>query len=97
MKLQVVNHTGALFPVTDGQMKTQNKPNSRSSNTVNSMRKRLRRLDSSAHIRTTPSPVSSMMSLATVLQNLACHDRAHDDVIVRRTHAAHARLVTRLT
>ena len=79
-------------PPTDLQLKTQNKHNSRSSNTVNSMRKRLRRLDSSAHIRTTPSPVSSMTSLATVLQNLACHKRSHNDnIIVRRMHAYHAR------
>lgn len=46
--------------------------NSRSAKDVNSIRKRLRRLASSAHILTTPTPVSSMMSLATVLQNLAC-------------------------
>lgn len=45
---------------------------SRSAKDVNSIRKRLRRLVSSAHILTTPTPVSSIMSLATVLQNLAC-------------------------
>ncbi|TNN68348.1 hypothetical protein EYF80_021401 [Liparis tanakae] len=44
---------------------------SRSTNEVKSMRKRLRRLFSSAHIRTTPTPLSSITSLATVLQNLA--------------------------
>lgn len=46
--------------------------NSRSAKMVKSIRKRLRRLVSSAHILTTPTPLSNMMSLATVLQNLAC-------------------------
>ncbi len=43
----------------------------RSAKTVKSIRKRLSLLVSSAHIRTTPTALSSVMSLATVLQNLA--------------------------
>lgn len=43
----------------------------RSTKDVNSIRNLLRRLPSSAHIRTTPIPVCSITSFATVLQNLA--------------------------
>ncbi|KAK0147206.1 hypothetical protein N1851_013449 [Merluccius polli] len=75
----------------DIRVKKRNDDNdSRSSNTVNSMRKRLRRLVSSAHIRITPSPVSSMMSLATVLQNLACIRTGHTTTI-----SWHQRMQTR--
>lgn len=54
----------------------KNVMDSRSAKDVKSMRKRLSLLPSSAHILTTPTPLSSITSVATVLQNLACSD--HD-------------------
>lgn len=70
-----ISHMLALSQVqklNDMKMSKIWRRNSRSAKEVNSIRKRLRRLVSSAHILTTPTPVSSMTSLATVLQNLAC-------------------------
>lgn len=76
-QLQKLNKGDVAANVEWQRLRVISRRNSRSAKEVNSIRKRLRRLVSSAHIRTTPTPVSSMMSLATVLQNLACKETTH--------------------
>lgn len=54
-----------------GRRSSEERRRLRSWKDVKSIWKRLLRLPSSAHMRMTPSPVRSITSLATVLQNLA--------------------------
>lgn len=76
-QLQELNKRDIGANIKWQRLKIISRRNSRSAKDVNSIRKRLRRLVSSAHILTTPTPVSSMISLATVLQNLACKETTH--------------------